>query len=926
MATRGLPLLGLILLAWALRLYRLDAQSFWYDEGYSIFMAALPPAEMVRWTAGDFTPPLYDSLLHLWLPLAGWSEFAARFLSVCAGTLTIAALVRLGRNLHSRLGGGLAGLLAAAAPFAVWHSQDARTYTLQGLFGLLATLCLLRALRHPQRRPLWAAFALCDALMLYAHATGGFLLVFHALAILAAGLFGCRWRRWLPGGLALAGAALAWLPWLLYAVPFLGQNAGYWPGTLDWRTVVGGAFHGFVTGRMMSGVLELTALVAWGAVCALGLLAPLCEVRSPQSAERATHHVTRTTPHVSRFTLHVSRFTLHASRFTLPAFLLAYFAIPTLTLAVLFHNVAKFSPQYLIVASPPVFLLPAVGLAALLSRPGLQRALGALTLVALLTTAGLGLRNLYFDSRFARPDFRLAAQTVREQMTPDEVVVLVPGHTFPVWEYYFGPDGWLPLPDDPVLNVHHVLTYHDTARRLSEWLSGHSGVWLVEWDPRVADPTDLVPYLLGEVGQEVTIGVQPGGLRLRHYRLLADRLPLPEEPPVTAPLESSFDLPLRLAGCALPESWPGDAELRVACYWQSGGPLPLHVSVSARLMDTAGAEWGRGDTAISGPDLVAERWPSGEWVLGQYTLQPEAGIPPGDFYRLELQVYEPDGPFHGAATVGPLTVARPTRPFRVTLPAGPAAPARLGGLRLEAAAVSPPQVLPGDAVWVDAVWQVLGPFDEPRLAVAGAEETASLLPQPGASAPWQVGDRYRTRSRVPISPYAPGGPTSLLAVSGDGTIPLGQVQIDITRTFALPTDIEPLACRLGESLLLVGTRFSLERDAAGVTAQVVLYWQAHALVAQPYTVFVHLVGPDGQLHDQADGPPQGGRHPTTHWLPGEVVADPRRLVLPADAPPGTYRVLVGLYDPVTMERLPVTTAGGEPLADDAIAVGSFEVP
>ncbi|RLC74718.1 MAG: hypothetical protein DRJ03_31465, partial [Chloroflexi bacterium] len=102
-----------ILLTWAILLYRLGAQSFWYDEGYCIFVARLPLREILHWTAREFTPSLYHALLALWLPLAGWTEFAARFLSVWAGTLMAAGMIRLGRNLHSRSAGLLAGLLAA---------------------------------------------------------------------------------------------------------------------------------------------------------------------------------------------------------------------------------------------------------------------------------------------------------------------------------------------------------------------------------------------------------------------------------------------------------------------------------------------------------------------------------------------------------------------------------------------------------------------------------------------------------------------------------------------------------------------------------------------------------------------------------------------------------------------------------------------
>jgi hypothetical protein len=39
------------------------------------------------------------------------------------------------------------------------------------------------------------------------------------------------------------------------------------------------------------------------------------------------------------------------------------------------------------------------------------------------------------------------------------------------------------------------------------------------------------------------------------------------------------------------------------------------------------------------------------------------------------------------------------------------------------------------------------------------------------------------------------------------------------------------------------------------------------------------------------------------------VADAFELTLPAGSAPGDYRVLLGLYDPTTMQRLPVTQSG-----------------
>jgi hypothetical protein len=83
----------------------------------------------------------------------------------------------------------------------------------------------------------------------------------------------------------------------------------------------------------------------------------------------------------------------------------------------------------------------------------------------------------------------------------------------------------------------------------------------------------------------------------------------------------------------------------------------------------------------------------------------------------------------------------------------------------------------------------------------------------------------------------------------------------------------------------------------------VLYWQADAPVAESYTVFTHLFGPDGQRVAQQDNLPLGGLAPTDTWTPGRVVRDPYRLSLPADLPAGAYTLAVGLYTPAGRQSL-----------------------
>jgi hypothetical protein len=77
-----------------------------------------------------------------------------------------------------------------------------------------------------------------------------------------------------------------------------------------------------------------------------------------------------------------------------------------------------------------------------------------------------------------------------------------------------------------------------------------------------------------------------------------------------------------------------------------------------------------------------------------------------------------------------------------------------------------------------------------------------------------------------------------------------------------------------------------------------------------------VVGADGTTLTQYDGLPQDGFYPTAFWDPGEQLEDRITLAIPADAGPGTYQVLAGLYLLATGDRLPVT-------GDDAVPGGAI---
>lgn len=133
-----------------------------------------------------------------------------------------------------------------------------------------------------------------------------------------------------------------------------------------------------------------------------------------------------------------------------------------------------------------------------------------------------------------------------------------------------------------------------------------------------------------------------------------------------------------------------------------------------------------------------------------------------------------------------------------------------------------------------------------------------------------------------------------------------------------PSPDHPAEVIFGGAARLLGYSLEPAPVRAGNTVRLTLYWQVLAPLDKGYTVFTHLLAKtNGPVWAGHDSQPDGGYYPTTVWQPGEVILDVHPLSVPADAPPGEYRLEVGLYLLETMARLPATDAAGNHLADDA---------
>jgi len=154
------------ILALALRLYRLDHESLWYDELTQTATYHLPLRYLVLEAAGHGQPPL-DYLLGALmdrLGLAG-SDWWVRLPAVLFGALSVFLTGLLVRRVAGATAGIGAALLLAVCPLHVVMSQEARPYTIFVCLAL-ASLLAFEAARRRHTFLAWAGFACCALAML----------------------------------------------------------------------------------------------------------------------------------------------------------------------------------------------------------------------------------------------------------------------------------------------------------------------------------------------------------------------------------------------------------------------------------------------------------------------------------------------------------------------------------------------------------------------------------------------------------------------------------------------------------------------------------------------------------------------------------------------------------------------------------------
>ena len=649
----------ILLIGFALRLYRLGQASLWYDETVSAYLAGQATPDLIAHTARDIHPPGYYLLLRGWTLVAGNSEFALAFFSVGFGLLLIALTYRLARLVTGPVAAIWTALLVAISPFHLWYSQEVRMYTLGAALGVVIALLLIPPLidsgsnrKFTTRSAIWwIGYALLAAAGMYTLYYFAFLLL--ALNLTALWL-AVKLNRPLIKPLLTANLAalLLYLPWL----PTAWRQAAN-PPVPPWRD----AATGLTTMLTESwSALSLGQSVEAGSVWPILLLT------------------------AGLFSAGLLR--LRATHPAVAPLLVSYTFGPLLIIWLISFMTPLYHVRYIFTYAPAFYVVLGAGLARLQQRHWLG---AGLAMVVIAAGSGYAISRYHVDPH---DDFRGAVAFIDRQWQPGDVIMVNAGYIYTAFDYYTrltgaartrlvpystpenietprllqtgtvdgAPDlGW----GDPRADF-YALPQTEAVAALEQMSHDYARLWLLRAYDTVTDPQAVLRQWLADntVPLEDRSFAGPSNIRVQGFLLTGAGAP-GRQPVYLADnmVLAGWDLPLH--------PWQAGQTIPLKLWWLVTAPPAVDYKMSLKLWAPTGELAAQGqDTWPVGTLYRATDWPVGEMAYQPVGFNLPADLPPGQYW-LNVELYHPDTvqPLprldNGAAavTLGPVNVQREDR-------------------------------------------------------------------------------------------------------------------------------------------------------------------------------------------------------------------------------------------------------------------------
>jgi 4-amino-4-deoxy-L-arabinose transferase-like glycosyltransferase len=930
----------LTLAALALYLQGLTDRSMWLDENATLARIQGTWSQLLRNDLElqgihivDVHPQIYNALLKIWLWFAGESEFAIKTCSAFVSVLSIPLAFAAGRRVMSRRAGIMLAMLTLLNPGFLWYAQEVRSYASVTPLAMLALYCLAHALTASPmlRKQAAQRWLILGAVLLVGIFTNYLFISLLAGSLVALILWLVCWERRAPfisprQVALLAAAALVAIAACVIAV---------WPALNGFIQNSLKARHGFEIKSLGPHVYLLSSgnlfglnagdpsngLLAGAGLCIALVAYGLPQQQLPQ------------------------RFGSPVAGRLLLLLVTAPFGVALLGLAVLYLDGATY--RYLLIVSP-AFLLLLVWCAESLMRPAIKMAPTAPTapitsIASIQNPARLGPASTFvgwavftsilcmqiFGTAYTfvrtptwQDDWRALAQHIHTYWQDGDVVIVKDVYT-PERVIQFYLEG-LPA---KILSADQLEKAPDkTYSRL--WFvntgSGSRTGRLAEYDVREKRPfpgrTNTLELLLLDSTPSFVASLPP------------DATPLPMATP---------DAYSHLVGYAL-HPCSGLARkpcLRMQAFWQSSSDVSSNSYALTIRFKTQNATWVNVQTMAQ---LPSTPWPAAQFFRAEYYVPIPLGLPPVPF-QMELIEQQGDKNKLIRAITQPISSKEFASTLRInTWPNEPNATQqptdiwRNGAVALVGADL-PTEAHAGTMIALGLNWAVSQPQAaawETRLEVVpllGAPIASSTSPVDANNLPvrdWPLREPIRQMLSLQL-PFVAGSGwyrlklTQIIDGQPQGSLTLGWVHLVEFAWSALPdAPTTHVTANVGEVQLL-GYRLDQPFQRAAVL-HFYTYWQMTQPPTRDGVMVLFVFGPDGKPIAQDDNPPEGGNRSTLTYRSGEGLKQLHQIVLPTTAPPGTYRLLAGIYNRGDKVRWEARQNGG-PAKDSLIDLGAIEL-
>lgn len=579
----------LLLLLATLLIPRLQTESLWGDEGWSVAFSDESPRQVMDDLAVDRHPPLYFMSLYFWRLAAGDSMVSVRLLALFGSLVGGACFFRLGKQTVGQTAALCSLLLFVLADDRLAYSIEVRHYTWLLACSIASTWFLFRWLQTG-RGAFWYVLAVIAGI--YTH-------TFMFMVLLVQGLYsltilGFSRRFWRLAGL-WALALLAFSPWgLVFAHQFVVRGGINHDMPMTWAT------GEFLLARYFG--LPLAVTIGLGGI---GVGSSLLQKKTP----------------------------------TLPKTVLYWAALAivmpmglTLLLPSVSNQARFLTERNLSIIVPPLLLLMGVGLA---TFTGLARwsAVGVVLVTALLTD--------YPNPH--NPPWRPIARLINQYQVDDQPVIADIDGDFDALEYHLEQLGGHPF---KVVATYELYDQRDQVDPLTslrfEGIGEATGFWYVYWDND--------PFYLNAVegwGFQRMATLQDAHLGSPIYLYRYD-----DPTALLGQNAMRFGPALRLHQAFAAAHVAQGKNLAVSLWWSVEAPLITDYAISVFLLDGAGQLVAQQDESPPQPMSMWEaeqlyyhapviqlppQLPSGEYRLGLKVYNSSQLLPPqsgGDFWEI----------------------------------------------------------------------------------------------------------------------------------------------------------------------------------------------------------------------------------------------------------------------------------------------------